>query len=109
MRGNFRGEVLHKNYLFSDSSIFLSIVIFFVVSAGQITNGYNFFTHSYSENYSNIHHQIHPKRLLAENTFNGDLAKHASLFPNTDTSNASLSSYPPALPSMEATSGPCVF
>jgi parallel beta-helix repeat protein len=109
MRGNFRGEVLHKNYLFSDLPIFLSIVIFFVISAAQIANGYNFFTHSSSENYSNIHHQIHPKLLLAENIFNGDLAKHVSLFPNTDTSNASLSSYPPALPSMEATPGPCAF
>src|SRR5918994_2173959 len=108
MRGNFRGEVLHKNYLLSAFSIFLSIVFFFVVSAGQIANGYNFFTHS-SVNYSNIHHQINQKHLLAENIFNGDLAKRVSLFPSTDTSNASVPSYPPALPSMETTQGPCVF
>jgi parallel beta-helix repeat protein len=46
---------------------------------------------------------------LAENIFGGDLAKHVSLFPDTNTPNASVPSYPPTLPPIEATQGPCVF
>jgi parallel beta-helix repeat protein len=109
MRGNFRGEVLHKNCLPSAFSMFLATVIFLVVSAPQIANRDSFFTHSFSENYSTLYHHSHPKPLLAENIFSGDLAKHISLFPNTDTSNTSLPSFPPALPSVESTQGPCVF
>lgn len=109
MRGNFRGEVLHNNSLFSGFSIFLSIVIFFVVSASQIANGYNLFTHSSSENYSTTHHHNYPKHLLAENIFSGDLTKPVSLFTSSITPNASLPSYPPALPTIEPTQGPCVF
>ena len=110
MRGNFRGEVLHKNCL--PSALFLAIVIFLFVSAAQIANGDNFFTHSFSEKYSTLYHHNHPKPLLADNIFSGDLAKYASLFPNTNTSNASLPSFPyfpPAIPSVESTQGPCVF
>jgi parallel beta-helix repeat protein len=109
MRGNFRGEVLHKNYLFSAFSIFLATVVFLVASAGQIANGDNFSTHSFSDYSSTLHHYNHPKRLLAENIFSGDLAKHVSLFPNTNSSNASLPSSPPALESVESSQGPCVF
>ena len=112
MRGNFRGEVLHKNCLLSAFSIFLAIVIFLVISAAQIANGDNLFTHSFSEKYSTLSHHSHPKPLLAENIFGGDLAKHVSLFPDTNTSSASipsLPSFPPALPSVESPQGPCVF
>lgn len=112
MRGNFRGEVLHKICLPSAFSMFLPIIIFLVVSAAQIANGDNFFTHSFSEKYSTLYHHSHPKPLLAENIFRGDLAKYASLFPNTNTSNTSLPSFPPfppAIPSVESTQGPCVF
>src|SRR5918992_2087574 len=112
MRGNFRGEVLHKNCLLSAFSIFLAIVIFLVVSSAQIAIGDNLFTHSSSEKYSTLNHHSHPKPLLAENIFGGDLAKHVSLFPDTNTSSASLPSlpsFPPALSSVESTQGPCVF
>ena len=112
MRGNFRGEVLRKNRLPSAFSIFSAIVIFLVVSAAQTSIGDNFFAHSFSEKYSTLNHHSHPKPLLAENIFSGDLAKHVSLFPDTNTSNASLPSlpsFPPALPSVDSTEGPCVF
>ena len=68
MRGNFRGEVLRKNCPLSAYSMVLATVILLVVSAAQIANGGNYIAHS------------HPKPLLAENTFSGDLAKHVSLF-----------------------------
>ena len=112
MRGNFRGEVLLKNCLRSAFSMFLATVLFLVVSTAQIANRDNFFAHSFSENYSTLYHNSHPKPLLAENIFRGDLAKHISLSPNTDTSNTSIPSFPsfpPALPSVEPTQGPCVF
>jgi hypothetical protein len=109
MRGNFRGEVLRKNYLFLDFSIFLAIVIFLVISAGQISNGDDFFTYSIYENYSTIHHHSHPIPLLAENIFGGELAQRVSLFPDSNSSNASIPSFPPALPSVETIQGPCVF
>ncbi|HET6640758.1 MAG TPA: right-handed parallel beta-helix repeat-containing protein, partial [Nitrososphaeraceae archaeon] len=97
MRGNFRGEVLRKNCPLSAYSMVLATVILLVVSAAQIANGGNYIAHS------------HPKPLLAENTFSGDLAKHVSLFPNINNSNASLPSFPPALPTVESNEGPCVF
>ena len=109
MRGNFRGEVLHKNYLFSAFFVFLATVIFLAVSASQIAQGDNIFTHTSSDYYSTSHHDNHPKLLSAENIFSGDLAKHVSLFPSTNSSDASLPSSPPALSSVGSTQGPCVF
>jgi parallel beta-helix repeat protein len=109
MRGNFRGEVLHKNCLPSAFSMFLSTFIFIVVLAGQIANGDTFFNHSFSDNYYTLQHHNRPTRLLAENVFSGDLGKYVSLFPNATSSNASLPSFPPALPTVEPNQGPCVF
>ena len=109
MRGNFRGEVLYKNCLLSAFSIFLATVIFLVISASQIANGDNIFTHKFYDNYSTLYHHSHPKPLLAENIFSGDTVRRVSLFPNTNSSNASLPSSPPALQSAESTQGPCVF
>src|SRR5918995_371754 len=109
MRGNFRGEVLHKNYLFSAFFVFLATVIFLAVSASQIAQGDNIFTHTSSNYYSTSHHDNHLKLLSAENIFSGDLAKHVSLFPSTNSSDASLPSSPPALLSVGSTQGPCVF
>nr|MDQ4014095.1 right-handed parallel beta-helix repeat-containing protein [Thermoproteota archaeon] len=86
--------------------------IILVVSAAQSANGDNFFTYSFSEKYSTLYHHSHPKPLLAENSFSGELAKRVSLFPNTNSSNDSLPSFPsfpPAIPSVESTQGPCVF
>src|ERR687896_793674 len=109
MRGNFRGEVLYKNCLLSAFSIFLATVIFLVISASQIANGDNIFPHKFYDNYSTLYHYSHPKPLLAENIFSGDTVRRVSLFPNTNSSNASLPSSPPALQSAESTQGPCVF
>ena len=112
MRGNFRGEVLLKNCPPSAFSMFLAIAILLFVSAAQIANGDNSFTHSFFVKYSTLYHHSHPKPLFAENIFSGDLLKYASLFPNTNTSNASLPSFPsfpPAIPSVESIEGPCVF
>jgi mannuronan 5-epimerase len=110
MRGNFRGEVLYKNCLLSAFSIFIATVVFLVISAGQIANGDNIFTHTFYDNYSILYHHSPPKPLLAENIFSlGDTVRRVSLFPNTNSSNASLPSSPPALQSAESTQGPCVF